>query len=145
MAIKVTWEKGYGRLPRMQWSLEDPALETFARFGVVHELTAGEDVFEQGRHSDALYLVLEGEVAILKDGQEIARLGKSISFGEMGLLLGRPRGAAARAIVDSRILELCQGDIDQMLEQEPRWAAWLYRVLAECLAEYLALAAEEGA
>jgi len=143
MAIKVTWEKGYGRLPRMQWSLEDPALKTFERFGVVHELTGGEDVFEQGRHSDALYLVLEGEVAILKDGQEIARLGKSISFGEMGLLLHRPRGAAARAVMDSRVLELCQGDIDQMLEDELRWAAKLYQVLAECLAEYLALAVED--
>lgn len=143
MAIKVTWEKGYGRLPRMQWSLEDPALEAYQRFGVVHELTEGEDVFEQGRHSDALYLVLEGEVALLKDGAEIARLGKSISFGEMGLLLGRPRGAAARAFTDSRVLELAQSDIDQMLEDEPIWAARLYRVLAECLAEYLALAAEE--
>ena len=143
MAIKVTWEPGYGRLPRMQWSLEDPALETFSRFGVVHELTAGENVFEQGRASDALYLVLEGEVAILKDGHEIARLGKSISFGEMGLLLHRPRGAGARAVMDARILELSQTDIDQMLEDEPAWAAKLYRVLAECLAEYLALSAED--
>ena len=143
MAIKVTWEKGYGRLPRMQWSLEEPALEAYQRFGVVHELTAGEDVFEQGRHSDALYLVLEGEVALLKDGAEIARLGKNISFGEMGLLLGRPRGAAARAFCDSRVLELAQTDINQMLEDEPIWAARLYRVLAECLAEYLALAVED--
>ena len=143
MAIKVTWEPGYGRLPRMQWSLEDPALEAFSRFGVVHELTAGENVFEQGRTSDALYLVLEGEVAILKDGKEIARLGKSISFGEMGLLLHRPRGAGARAVMDARVLELSQSDIDQMLEDEPMWAAQLYRVLAECLAEYLSLSAED--
>lgn len=143
MAIKVTWEKGYGRLPRMQWTLEDEALGAFSRFGVIHELTAGEDLFEQGRHSDALYLVQSGEVALLKDGQEIARVGKNISFGEMGLLLHRPRGAAARSVTDSRVLELSQSDIDQMLEDEPLWAAKLYRVLAECLAEYLALSTEE--
>lgn len=143
MAIKVTWEPGYGKLPRMQWSLEDPAFETFSRFGVVHELTGGENVFEQGRTSDALYLVLEGEIAILKDGAEITRLGPSISFGEMGLLLHRPRGAGARAVTDARVLELAQPDIDQMLEEEPMWAAKLYRVLAECLAEYLALSADD--
>ena len=100
-------------------------------------------MFEQGRTSDALYLVLEGEVAILKDGQELARLGPSISFGEMGLLLHRPRGAGARAVTDARVLELSQPDIDQMVEEEPAWAAKLYRVLAECLAEYLAIAADD--
>lgn len=143
MAIKVTLEPGYGRLPRMQWSFDDPVFETFSQFGVVNELTAGENVFEQGRTSDALYLVLEGEVAILKDGKELARLGPSISFGEMGLLRHRPRGAGARAITDARVLELTQSDIDQMLEEEPARAATLYKVLAECLAEYLALSTED--
>lgn len=143
MTIQVTWEPGYEKLPRMQWSLEDPAFQVFSRFGVVHELTAGENVFEQGRTADALYLVLEGEIAILKDTQEIARIGPSISFGEMGLLLHRPRSAGARAVTDSRILELSQPDIDRMVEEEPAWAAKLYRVLAECLAEYLALSTEE--
>ena len=142
MVIKVTWEPGYDRLPRLQWELEDPAFQAFQRFGVVHELTAGENVFEQGRASDALYLVLEGELAILKDGHEIARLGKSLSFGEMGLLLKKPRGAAARAVADARVLELAQPDIDRMMEEEPHWAARLYRVLAECLAEYLSIANE---
>lgn len=143
MTIKVTWEPGYDRLPRLRWAIEEPAFSAFCRFGVVNELTANENVFEQGNPSDALYIVLEGEVAILKDGEEIARTGTNVSFGEMGLLLGRPRGATARAMSDARILELSQADIDRMLEEEPIWAAWLYRVLAECLAEYLLLSGED--
>jgi CRP-like cAMP-binding protein len=143
MTIKVTWEPGYDKLPRMQWALEEEAFHTFSRFGVVHELTASENVFEQGRRSDALYIVLDGEIAILKDAEELTRIGPSISFGEMGLLLQRPRSASARAITDARVLELGQADIDRMLEEEPVWAARLYRVLGECLAEYLALSTDD--
>jgi CRP-like cAMP-binding protein len=140
MTIKVTWEPGYDQLPRFVWNLEPEAGAVFEQYGIVNELVAGENVFQQGDKADALYLVLEGEVAILKDGHEIARVTKNISFGEMGLLLSQARGATARAIIDSRILELGQGDIDRMVEEEPQWAARLYRVLAECLAEYLAQA-----
>jgi len=143
MSIKVSWEAGYDRLPRLQWDLDPKAFAVFEQYGIVHELTAGENVVDQGRTSDALYLVLDGELAILKDGEEIARIGKNLSFGEMGLLLKRPRGATARAVVDARVLELGQGDIDRMMEEEPKWAALLYRVLAQVLAEYLAICSEE--
>lgn len=138
MAIKVTWEPGYDQLPRFFWTLEEDAQALFEQYGIVNELTTGENVFKQGQKADALYIVLEGEVTILKDGLEIARVGQSVSFGEMGLLLGQPRGATARAVADSRILELGQSDLDRMVAEEPAWAARLYRVLAECLAEYLA-------
>lgn len=143
MTIKVSWEPGYDRLPRLQWEFDDESMGACQRFGLVNELTEGENVFEQGRMSDALYIVLEGEVAILKDADELARVGKGLSFGEMGLLMARPRGATARAIVDSKILELCRADLDKMMVEEPATAARLYRVLAETLAEYLAISSEE--
>lgn len=139
MTIKLTWEPGYDQLPRLQWDMDEAAAKAFQRFGVVNEAVAGESIFDQGDTSTALYIVLEGEVAILKDREEIARVGQNVSFGEMGLLMGRPRGATARAITDARVLELSRTDIEHMLEEEPIWAAHLYRVLAECLAEYLAI------
>lgn len=144
MTIKVTWEPGYDRLPRLQWALDAEDAAAYERFGVVHELTGGERIFEQGKVADALYVVLEGEVGILKDGAEIARVGQNLSFGEMGLLLARPRSASARAITDSRVLELSRADIDRMLDEDPVWAARLYRVLAETLAEYLSISARES-
>lgn len=138
--MKVRWlPKGEGAT-HMHWSLDVQSHAALARYGVVHELTANEPVFEKGRPSDALYLVLEGDVAVLKDGQVIARIGPDHSFGEMGLLLGRPRAAEVRAVSDARVLELSRKDLDRMQQQEPAWAARLYRVLAECLAEYLSQA-----
>ncbi len=137
MPIKVVLESGYERLPRFLWTEDDPAYEAFQDYGILNELTAGEDVFEQGTTSNSLYLVIGGELAVLIDGKEVARLSSHLSFGEMGLLLEQPRTATVRAIADSTVLELAQGDIDRMLAEEPARAAHLYRVLAECLAQYL--------
>jgi SulP family sulfate permease len=140
MSMKVRWvPRGEGP-PQLHWALDVQAHAALARYGVIHELTANEPVFEQGRPSDALYLVLDGDVAVLKDGQAIARIGPNHSFGEMGLLLGRPRAAEVRSVSEARVLELSRRDLDRMLEAEPTWAARLYRVLAECLAEYLSQA-----
>ncbi|MHC5009338.1 MAG: Crp/Fnr family transcriptional regulator [Planctomycetota bacterium] len=138
--LKATWSPGEDKYPRMHWELGEDAHEAFARFGVVHELTAREPIFEEGKASDALYLVLDGEVAIVKGNQVITTIGANHSFGELGLLLGRKRSAGAAAVTDARVLELSIGDLDRMQEEDPAWAARLYRVLAECVAEYLAQA-----
>lgn len=143
MTIKVTWERGHDRLPRLQWAFEDVTWSAFQQFGILHELTAGEALFEQGQASDALFIVRDGEMALVRDGKEIARVGRSVSFGERGLLLRRPRGASARAVTDTQVLELSRSDIDRMLEEAPVHAAHLYRVLAETLAEYLTLADDD--
>lgn len=144
MPIKVVLESGYERLPRFLWTEEDPAYETFQAYGLLNELTEGENVFEQGTTAHSLYLVIEGELAVLVDGKEVARLASHLSFGEMGLLLHQPRTATVRAMADSTVLELTQVDIDRMVEEEPARAAHLYRVLAECLAQYLAQSQPTG-
>ena len=141
MSIQIEWSAGYDRFPRLHWVLDEQAYEAFARYGVLHELTAGEGVFEAGRPSPALYLVVHGEVKIHQGDEEIARVGPNHSFGEMGLLLDHPRSASASAATESRVLELSREDLARMMEQEPIWAARLYRVLSECLAEYLQKAA----
>jgi CRP-like cAMP-binding protein len=140
MSMKVQWvPRGAGERS-LHWALDVQSEAALARYGVVHELTANEPVFEKGRPSEALYLVLEGDVSVVKGGQVIAHIGPNHSFGEMGLLLGRPRAAEVRAVSDARVLELSRTDIERMMEKEPVWAARLYRVLAECLAEYLSQA-----
>ena len=62
----------------------------------------GEYVFQQGQPGAALFIVLEGQVAIdfLDDGRKIpyrvAELGNGAFFGEMALIDGSPRSATAR-------------------------------------------------
>lgn len=143
MSIEVQWAHGHDRFPRLHWVLDEKAFSAFSQYGVIHELTSGEVVFEEDRPSYGLYIVVNGEVLIHKGEAEVARVGPNHSFGEMGLLLDTPRSAGAKAAVDSRVLEMSREDLHRMLEESPIWAARLYRVLAECLAEYLHRSAEK--
>lgn len=143
MSIEVQWAPGHDRFPRLHWVLDEKAFHAFSQFGVIHELTAGEVIFESERPSHALYIVVNGEIVIHRDDVEVARIGPNHSFGEMGLLLDTPRSAGAKAGVESRVLEMSREDLHRMLEESPVWAARLYRVLAECLAEYLHRSAEK--
>ncbi|MDJ0975851.1 MAG: cyclic nucleotide-binding domain-containing protein [Planctomycetota bacterium] len=142
MSIEVQWATGHDRFPRLHWVLDEKAFNAFSQYGIVHELTAGETVFEVDRPSTALYLVVNGEIVIQRGEHEVARIGPNHSFGEMGLLLDVPRSAGAAAAIESRVLELSREDLHRMQEESPVWAARLYRVLAECLAEYLHRSAE---
>ena len=143
MSESPAWKAVDDRFPRLYWRLDDAAWEAFGRFGTTHELDADATLFEEGTTSISLFLVQDGEVAIRHRDHEIARVGQNFSFGEMGLLLDRPRGGSAVTTKPSRLLELTRADLQAMQEKEPVWSTRLYRVLAECLAEYLQQAARD--
>ena len=65
-------------------------------------LTAGESLFEQGDRSDLVYVIVSGEVDIIRvlaDGgeEQLNRLGPEDYFGELGPFLDFPRSASVRA------------------------------------------------
>lgn len=136
MSIEAEWKHGHDRFPRLFWRLDDDAYRAFREFGQEKDFAAGERLFESGDPSHALFLVQEGEIAIQSNGVEVARIGAHHSLGEMGLLRDAPRAGAAVALTETRVLELSREDLHRMLLESPVWAARLYRVLAECLAEY---------
>ena len=137
MPVKAVWTEHGGDYPRLHWQLDEGALDALGRFGTVRPLVRGEVVFDQGQESEALYLVLEGGIAISRDGKQLGIVAPHHTFGEMGLLLDLPRSARATALADGRVLEMDRGDLDRMMGDDPVWAARLFKVLAECLAEYL--------
>jgi ABC-type lipoprotein export system ATPase subunit/CRP-like cAMP-binding protein len=66
---------------------------------------AGSTIFEQGDRADKFYIIIRGEVEIVKryeDGSEMvtAVLDSSQYFGEMGLMNDAPRGATVRVVAD---------------------------------------------
>ena len=70
---------------------------------------AGTSIFEQGDRPDRVYEIVDGEVDIVRvysDGHEevLNRLRAGQYFGELGLLLGFPRSASARAATDTRAI-----------------------------------------
>src|SRR5262245_469338 len=72
------------------------------------DLEAGEVLFEHGSQSDLVYVVDEGEIALLREradhSEELIRtVGSGGYFGELGPMLRLPRSATARAVTHTRV------------------------------------------
>jgi len=88
--------------------------------GVTHaHFEKDEVVFQQGELGDCLYIVVSGEVDIIRrqeDGTDVvlARLGAGEYFGEMALLHARERTATVRCVQPVDALVVRKGDIDAL-------------------------------
>jgi NADH dehydrogenase len=79
---------------------------------------AGETVFEEGDSGDSLFMILSGEVEVIKivagEPQHIGTLSPGEYFGEMALLGRRPRSATARAATSLDLLVLPGSDFSAL-------------------------------
>ncbi|MGH2719291.1 MAG: cyclic nucleotide-binding domain-containing protein [Actinomycetota bacterium] len=83
---------------------------------------AGSPIFEPGTPSDALYIVLTGEVSILEGSTEVSRLTAGDHFGEMSLLLNTTHSRKATALGDSELLVLPKEAFLAVLRTDERLA-----------------------
>ena len=79
------------------------------------------------------YVILDGQVSVLRNGRRIARLGPGEAFGELALLSDAPR--AATVVADTDVLAMClsRAAFNKVLKAEPAVAVALLRTLAERL------------
>lgn len=85
---------------------------------------AGQVLFRKGDPAGVLYLILEGEVAILlphHDGSEevLNHLGPGQTMGQMSLMDKGTRTATAAAILDTRTLRLNYEDFQDIVRDQP--------------------------
>src|ERR1700681_1477033 len=70
-------------------------------------LDAGAELLSEGRKTDRLYVLIEGEIEIVRDGVQIAVVNEpGAIFGEMSLLLDIPHTATVKALTRGRAYEL---------------------------------------
>lgn len=75
----------------------------------VRTLAAGELVLRQDEPCDALHVLLEGEVEVLRDDIRVAKTAEpGAVFGEMSLLLGGPCTASVRTLRPSRFASVAE-------------------------------------
>jgi len=118
--------------------LSSEILGRIAALAVQRSYRSGEVVFMQGDAGDALYGVVTGKVRIsagVSDGKEIFLniMEPGDTFGEIALLDGGPRTAAATAIVPSELVSIRRDHFLAVLEREPRVALELLRLCGERL------------
>jgi CRP-like cAMP-binding protein len=86
-------------------------------------LHAGDTVFAQGDIGDALYIVEQGKVAIMRTeggrANTLAHLGRGQSFGEMALLGGETRMASAIAVEPLSLGKILREDFRRLIDQSP--------------------------
>lgn len=124
-------------------SLPDDALQAIARQVYVECYNAGEILFRQGDPAGALYIVISGEVAMIRQygeedqvfEEEIRSYGRGLSFGERGVLVDQSRAAGARVKERASLLVLQADRFQQLVTQYPQIALDLYRYLADLLEE----------
>ena len=84
--------------------LTTPQLERIAHMFEEEVFPEGARVLRQGLSGSAFYIILDGEAAVVIDGQQRATLARGDFFGEVSILLGEPPGAdivASRAAADA--------------------------------------------
>ncbi|MBN2438073.1 MAG: cyclic nucleotide-binding domain-containing protein [Deltaproteobacteria bacterium] len=80
------------------------------------DFQAGEVIVHEGESGDQLFLIEEGEVEVLKSGQEfrVAKLGPGDDFGAMSLLDEATRSASVRAITPVKLYSLPVEDLRRL-------------------------------
>jgi CRP-like cAMP-binding protein len=95
---------------------------------------AGEVVFDEGEDGQAIYIVVDGSVAICRQGEpdtgRIATLGAGTFFGELALLDSEPRSAQARAVDVCRLAVFFRDDFFGLMETHALIASKISMALA---------------
>ncbi len=110
-------------------NLPDDLLDQLAEAVHLKHHVQGETIFHEGDHGDAMYLVETGQVEVISEhtGRVLAYMGPGSFVGETALLLGQPRSATLRVVLDAELWELHKDDLDQLLTDHPALALELTR------------------
>lgn len=119
--------------------LSDDDVEWMTRTGSKRVLPRGEVLIRQGVPVEAVFILLEGRLAVWltgRDGQEreIARLNAGEIVGEMSFVDSRPPSATVRGLDDSTVFAVSKAALSAKLAADLGFAARFYRALAMYLA-----------
>ena len=99
---------------------------------IAHEVThpADHTIFEEGDEGDSLYLLVDGEISIIKAETEVLSFKeKGYCFGEVALIDDKPRSATIKTGTPTRLLRIARQDFYQALAREPLIGRGMFRVL----------------
>ena len=110
-------------------------LEALAGTAHVRVIARGERVFDEGDESFSCFVIVSGEVDVTpqrRDGvvATVRRLGPNEVFGELGVLLGRPRSATVTATRTATVVELPADELRQVITANPLALEQVSRLLA---------------
>jgi CRP/FNR family cyclic AMP-dependent transcriptional regulator len=115
--------------------LNDDDVEWMLTAGAKRFVPAGGVLIEQGVPVDAVFILLEGKLAVWLRSRrgperEIARLNAGEIVGEMSFVDARPPSATVKALEESTVFALSKAILNRKLAADSGFAARFYRALA---------------
>jgi len=95
------------------------------------EAKAGTTIFREGDFGDAVYLIADGTLTIMKDGVQLATRSSSECVGELALLDEQPRSVSVVAQTDVLLLKLVHTDFQKIVSQSWEIAHGFLKILSE--------------
>ncbi len=121
-------------------ALDEGALELVCGLAR-RRLDPGQAVFDEGDPSHTMYVILEGEVEIVKATAagplRVASLGPGEWFGEVGLIGVSRRVATARALRAARLVEIHARELRELYQRDVKSYALFTMNLARGMARKL--------
>jgi len=76
-------------------------------------------IARQGEIGTGFFVIVDGAARVVRDGQELARLGPGDFFGEMSVIDGLPRVAQVVTTEPTRCLALASWEFERLVLDQP--------------------------
>jgi CRP-like cAMP-binding protein len=110
--------------------IDAEGLAALAARAATVEFPAGAVIARQGEIGTGFFVVVDGRVRVVRDGQVVATLGSGEFFGELSVLDRMPRNAMVAAEVPTTCLALAAWDFEAVLLEQPRLTLAILRGVA---------------
>ena len=108
-------------------------LERLGRIIDTVDVSAGTELFRQGRREHYAYVIESGVAEVQIDGETIAEIPEGEIIGEMGLLARGPASATVAAKTPMSLLVLPHDRFEEVLRETPNLGISIARELAQRL------------
>lgn len=118
--------------------LTDQDVDWLARAGKTVRVSPGTMLITQGKQIDSMYILLDGNLAVLVDGVgEVAQLYSGAIVGEMSFIDFCPPSASVKAVNECTVLDLPRRAMTRKLQEDVGFSARFHRAVALFLSDRL--------
>lgn len=124
-------------------AIYDPAVARacFQSLGKIEVIGQGGQFFAENQTSDKMYLLVEGEVSLVRGKKTLDVVKAGEIFGEMAAISSQPRSATAAAKSSCRALSLDTRQFQGAIQKTPEFALMLMNIMMNRLRMTLAMLA----
>ena len=124
-------------------AIYDPAVAhtCFQSLGKVEVIAQGGQFFTENQNSDRMYLLVEGEVSLIRGKKVLDVVKPGEIFGEMAAISRQPRSATAAAKTACRALSLDTKQFQGAIQKAPEFALMLMNIIMNRLRMTIAMLA----